>query len=198
MKRKLIAYGLIIVGAIPVIIKVALTFMARTDMNLEVNNEGFVKFYNEYGTGIIIGGFFAGIIMIVIGYMMLKKDRTVVMEMKDEADLDENERIVLKHKSQDSIVTVTNQRVRYYGFYTKDVKNKIKDAPDSDREDYRISDIQSVKSMLNSEMFKSSVIKLKGYWGIQMVMKSGKVVNIPAYGDAETLSNRIDITIKQS
>ncbi|MGE5406560.1 MAG: hypothetical protein ACM3NR_02510 [Methanosarcina sp.] len=52
--------------------------------------------------------------------------------------------------------------------------------------------------MKNSEMFKNSVIKVKGYWGIQMVMKNGRTINIPAYGDAETLSNRIDITIKQS
>lgn len=47
-------------------------------------------------------------------------------------------------------------------------------------------------------MFNSSVFKLKGYWGIQLMMKNGRTINIPAYGDAETLSNRIDITLKQS
>jgi hypothetical protein len=196
MKRKLIAYGLIVLGGIPVLVKIILTIMGRLDQPLVINNEKLYNFYVENGVGITIGGFFIGIIMIVIGRMMLKKDKAASLEAEDEKHLNEGERVIFRQSTQESIVTVTNQRVRYYGFFTKDIKKNVINVPETDREDYLIKDIHTVKAVTNSDILKGR-IKIKGNWGIQLGMKNGAIVNIPASKNEE-LANRIDIVIKQS
>lgn len=195
MKRKLIAYGLLVAGAVPVLFRIIIYIAAVTGNPIVIENEKLYNFYNEYGVGMLIFGFFAGILMIVIGLTMLKKDRMKANELKDENDLLQGERVILRHSTQSSIVTVTNQRVRYYGYYTKDLRRSAANLPDSDREDYPVNEIHGVKSLRNADMAKS-FIKVKGDWGIQLQMKNGSLVNIPA-SDADTLSNRIDIVLKQ-
>ncbi|HEX2976566.1 MAG TPA: hypothetical protein VHO68_11580 [Bacteroidales bacterium] len=195
MKRKIIAYGLILAGAVPVLIQLILYFAGRLGTPIQINDEKLYNFYYKYGFGLVIFGFFAGIVMIVIGMNMLKKDKMTAKELNDEGDLMQGERLVLRHSTSSSIVTVTNMRVRYYGYYTKDLRRSATNLPDSDREDYPVNEIHTVKSLRNADMVRKSFIKVKGDWGIQLQMKNGTVINIPA-ADADTLSNRIDIILK--
>jgi hypothetical protein len=196
VKRKLIAWILIISGFIPVIFKSILYLMARLDYSVTIESRKLYDFYSAYGTGIIITAFFAGIVMIVAGLTMLKKEKYSRMATVEDKDLNVGERLIHKQNGDSSIVSVTNQRVRYYGFYTKELSNSVKNLPDSDREDYMISDILSVKAINSSDLMKVW-FGLDSKWGIQLKMKNGKIINIPASGQ-DILAGHIDVVIRQN
>lgn len=196
MKKKLIAWVLIIAGFIPVVLKSVLYFMARLDYSFTIGSQKLYDFYSAYGAGIILAAFFAGIVMIVAGLTMLKKEKYSRMATDEDKDLNEGERLIHKQNGDSSIVTVTNQRVRYYGFYTKQLSNSVKNLPDSDKEDYKISDIRSVKAINSSDLMKVW-FGLDSKWGIRLEMKNGKTINIPASGQ-DILAGHIDVVIRQN
>lgn len=75
MKNKLIAWALIIIGAVPVLVNCLLYMMARLDYSITIRDQSQYDFYVKYGIGTILTAFFAGILMIVIGTIMLKKEK---------------------------------------------------------------------------------------------------------------------------
>lgn len=178
MNKKLIAWLLIIPGGALVAVYMVLNIMGRLEMKIEIENENFLNFYREYGVGTLLGMFVAGIIMIVIGRMILKKEKTLKIEETEEHELKPGESIVFKQSGSTSLVIVTNQRVRYYGFMTKDLGNTYTNLPASDREDYEHNFIKSVRAVSNGDLLKSRLGR-KAKFGVQLELKDGRIVNMP-------------------
>lgn len=194
MNKKLKAYLLIGFGCIPVLIKIVIQVMSRTGQTIVFHNQKLYNLYAGYATGAIILGFFIGILMIVIGTMILKKEKARELTSLEEHELNEGERLVYKKIGGVAIVTVTNQRLRYYRFLKND-RETIKNLP-AEREDFSIAGIKSVKVVGINDIMKSW-IKVKSKWGIQLELKDGRIVNIPIE-EQEVLANHIDNLTKLS
>lgn len=111
-------------------------------------------------------------------------------------DLIDGERLIHKQKGNSSIVTVTNQRIRYYGYYTSELSRSVSNLPISDREDYLLSDVSRVKAINSSDLMKVWFGR-DSKWGVRLEMKDGRIINIPA-SDQDVLANNIDIALRQN
>ncbi len=177
-----IAWVLIIIGFVPIIVKVILSIAAGIDypIQFQIENESVVAIFKEYGVGIIIGSYFAGILMVVIGFMILKKERIIKAANRDASNLDDGETLIHKQTGDNSIITITNKRVRFYGVYVKNLRYSSTNLPDSDKEDFLLTNISKVRPVNFSDVGSNRLAKKNpAKWGIQLQLKDGRIVNLP-------------------
>lgn len=176
-------------GGVLVALWMALRILGGLEIKIEMNQKQYV-FYQNYGIGLILGGFVVGIILIIVGRTILKKENQRLREEKDEKELDPGENVIYKKSGSSAMVIVTNKRVRYYGYLTKEIRKSVSTAPDSDREDYEFSSIKFVKPVLVNDVVKSRFTSKRG-WGVKLELNDGRVVHIPVE-DQDEVANRID------
>ena len=118
--------------------------------------------------------------MMVVGWLILKKERIVAQSVRDERNLNPEEVVVFKQVGDISIVTVTNQRVRFYGTGVSNLRYSATNLPASDKEDYYITEIKSVRAINSTEFSSRKLVKkYSSAWGIQLVLNNHITVNIP-------------------
>jgi hypothetical protein len=195
MKKKLIAYCLIILGALPIIGRIIFAVLAEQNQPIYINNDFIVDLFSKYGAGIIIGSYFIGLIIMVVGFYMLKKEKFKSKSEQDELNMDGDEHIVLKQVGSVSIVIITNKRVIFYGFFIDNLRKSVPNLPASNKMEYTIEEIQRVNA-INSSDLTSKKTPINAKWGIQLELKEGKIVNIPI-SEQDMVAQNIDRLIKQ-
>jgi hypothetical protein len=195
MKKKIIAYSLIVLGALPIIGKIIYTILARSNQTIIINNDFIVDLFSKYGAGIVIGSFLVGVILMVVGFYMLKKEKSRTNSEEDELNMNADENVVLKQVGSVSIVIITNKRVIFYGFFIDNLRKSIPNLPWSNKAEYTIDEIQSVKA-INSNDLTNKKTPINAKWGIQLELKEGKIVNIPI-SEQDIVALHIDRLVKQ-
>lgn len=195
MKKKLIAYCLIILGALPIIGRIIFAVLAEQNQPIYINNDFIVELFAKYGAGIIIGSYFIGLIIMVVGFYMLKKEKFKSKSEQDELNMDGDEHIVLKQVGSVSIVIITNKRVIFYGFFIDNLRKSVPNLPASNKMEYTIDEIQSVKA-INSLDLTNKKTPINAKWGIQLELKESKIVNIPI-SEQDIMVQQIDRLVKQ-
>lgn len=188
MKKKLIAYVLIILGVLPIIGKIIFTVLAR-------GNNHFVDLFSKFGSGFIFIIYFIGVILMIIGFYMLKKEKFKTKSEQEELDMNADENVVLKQVGSVSIVIITNKRVIFYGLFIDNLRKSVPNLPASNKMEYTIDEIQSVKA-INSSDLTNTKTPINAKWGIQLELEEGKIVNIPI-SEQEIVAQHIDRLVKQ-
>lgn len=188
MKKKLIAYGLIILGVLPIIGKIIFTVLAR-------GNNHFVDLFSKFGNGFIFIIYFIGVILMIIGFYMLKKEKFKTKSEQEELDMNADENVVLKQVGSVSIVIITNKRVIFYGLFIDNLRKSVPNLPASNKMEYTIDEIQSVKA-INSSDLTNTKTPINAKWGIQLELEEGKIVNIPI-SEQDIVAQHIDRLVKQ-
>lgn len=178
--KKILAWVFILIGVIPIAINVILSAFDEGEFSIQVNDPQTYDFLSKNLDLIMVLGYFGGIILITAGILILRNEKMKRISGLAESDLEPGEYIV--NKSTDFVchVYITNTRVRYIGAMTKELRRSAVNLPITDKEDYLMSDIKSVKAVLASDVASNFLAKRnKSNWGIQLELKDGTIVNIP-------------------
>lgn len=167
MNRKIIYYGLIVAGALDLIIW-AIT--------------GFEFGWLEFVVGVNFISKQGAWIMIALGLWLLRKESAKEKsDVDDISDLEEGEEIIHKQVNTATIITVTNKKLIYRCFdemddTTKNHNNVLVD----EKVIISFGDIDSVKPVKTKETAKTKLGgALNGNFGIQIKLRDGNVHNLP-------------------
>ena len=128
------------------------------------------NFITRYAWGLLIAG----------GFYLLRVENAKEEAELDDVDLNDGEIIIHKQIGNVSIITVTNQRIRFRGITMDDVRSSSKNVPEEDSIDYALSDVASVCTVKSSDVAKFKIGKvLSVKWGIQLIKKDDQIVNLP-------------------
>ncbi|MEI8096442.1 MAG: hypothetical protein WCG80_19695 [Spirochaetales bacterium] len=135
-------------------------------------------------------------IFIIVGITILviraRKSKAMKSAQLDDVDLEEGEAVVHRQFSNSSLITVTNRKVRYHIYMgIDDLRKSINDIPDDEKSQVLFSDLVSAKVVKSSDVSRIALGKMmKNIWGVQLILKSGKIWNIPTT-DAELVAKHI-------
>jgi len=193
MKKKIIAFSLIVLGALPIIGKIMLTVFQH--QQIIIHNDFIIWLFKNYGVAVILSAFIIGVILMCTGFYMLKKENFRSKSDENEQNLNPGETIIHKQIGYVSIVTITNQRVFFYGFYIDNLRRSVPNIPLYNKMEYPIAEIKSVRAVSSSDLADRKML-ISAKWGIQFELENGKIVNIPISGQ-DIVAQEIDKLIKQ-
>lgn len=179
MIKRIIASIIFILGLIPTIVLIGLNIFNDTETQIPEFFLDFLRFFYSIGIEFSVGYFIAGFFLMTIGFLLFKHD-IMKSRMKDAGKhLDPDETLIYQQINSMSSVIITNKRVKYFGVYTKGLKNSTLNFPKSDKEDYLLNDIADVKVVTQSDVANNFLAKKNHEkFGIQLIFKSGDLVNI--------------------
>lgn len=171
MKKKIIAYFLIVFGALPLLSKIFFTALSS-------GNQQAADMFPKFGNGFILIIYIIGAILMIMGFYILKKQKFITKSEQLEKNLNIGEKVISKHIGNASILTITNQRILFYGFYIDNLRKSVADLPKSNYEFYPLEEISSVKPINTNDLAQNKQL-VSAKWGVQIGLKNGKIVNIP-------------------
>lgn len=171
MKKRIIAYILILLGVLPILSKILISALYS-------GNQQMTVMLSRLGNGFIFSTYIIGAILMIIGFYMLKKEKFRSKSEEEEQNLNEGEKVVFKQVGGVSILTITNQRILFYGFYVDGMRKSITNLPPTNKVEYPIAEIVSVKPINSGDLADSKQL-VSAKWGVQISMKNGKIINIP-------------------
>lgn len=163
MNKRYIAYLLIIAGLLDIII----WFIDGWGWTNYLMGDNIIT---RYGWALLISG----------GFYLLRVENAKDEAEVDDVDLNDGETIIHKQIGNVSIITITNQRIRFRGIAMDDVRSSSKNVPEEDSIDYILSDVASVRAVKSNDVAKFKIGKVLAVkWGIQLTKKDDQIVNLP-------------------
>lgn len=127
-------------------------------------------------------------VMILVGWMLVKRGNAERRATKGQADLEAGESVVLTKRSLSGVLTVTDRRIRFFEADLSAYRKAVKCVPAEAATDVSFADISSIQPVRQNQVASTKLAALiTKMWGISITMKDGTVINLPV-PDAEEVA----------
>ncbi len=167
MNKKIIYYGLIVAGALDLLIWVL---------------NGFSFGWIELIVGVNVISKYGAWIMIASGIWLLKKENAKEMsEIDSISDLEQGEEIIYKNTGNSTIITLTNKKLIYRGFNVEDKTLKYHDnVVQLEKAIFQYDEIENIFPVKVKDIANTKLGKLSGFeFGVSLQLKEGSTINLP-------------------